>query len=516
MIIYEDESLVIPVGLGSNSSDISEKLQEKEVTITENSTTQITPDSDYIGLSKVTVTTDIPTEVHNQHKYEVVHAKTTTTVYPDSGYTGLSSVIVTGIADLQNKFAKITQGGVSTITYDEGFDGLNEVEIFVDVPLGSIELDSSTNPQRIVTDSSGYCDITVKPYSVKDIYIDSSTVAQTITPTDTDAFKNIYVNPISLRPLEITPSKSMQVFQGAYDFVQAYPVTSSIDSNIVPENIRKDTKILGVTGTLEAIGEREELTVDASTSTQIYTPHQGYVGFSKVTVNGYTDTYAPLFEAGNDYMNLSAANLRGLVNIAIGAFSVSSRAGRIKFNNITFPSTVESLSSYPFIGANYGILDFYDASIRNWPGEYDYMATAYPQFMDSTISSIVFPRKMMGFLRRSNYVIDNCTIDSINLNSCQNLYNIDMLVTDSTVKTITIPGACYEIYRLAKNCSQLTDIYCYATRPPTVTNLVENIATGGTLHVLNGYYQTYMNSDWMNSSNQYSLASYGWTVVADL
>lgn len=516
MIIYEDDTLVIPVGIGANASDISNALQEKNVTITSNTTTTVTPDEGYVGISKLNVETEIPTEVNNQEKSVTVSGSSTNTVYPDSGYTGLSSVNITSEVNLQNKFAKIVNTGATVITYDEGFDGLNSVEVFVDVPLSSIEFDSSTNPQRVVTDSSGYCDITVKPYSVEDVYVDSSTVAQTIRPTNTNAFKNIYVNPISLHPLEITPSKSMQIFNGAYDFVQAYPVTSSIDSNIVPENIRKDTKILGVTGTLEAIGDREELTVDSSTTTQIYTPHQGYVGFSKVTVNGYTDTYAPLFEAGNDYMDLSAANLRGLVNIAIGAFSVSSRAGRIKFNNITFPSTVESLSSYPFIGANYGILDFYDASIRNWPGEYDYMATAYPQFMDSTISSIVFPRKMMGFLRRSNYVIHNCTIDSINLNSCQNLYNIDMLVTDSTVKTITIPGACYEIYRLAKNCSQLTDIYCYATRPPTVTNLVENIATGGTLHVLNGYYQTYMNSDWMNSNNQYSLASYGWTVVADL
>ena len=516
MIIYEDESLVIPVGLGNNSTDDSKRLQAKNVTITENTTTQVTPDSNYIGLSRVVITTDIPTEIHNQQKDEVVHANTTRTIYPDSGYTGLSRVNVTAKADLQDKFAKISQGGVTNITYDEGFDGLNSVEVFVDVPLGKIEFDSSTNAQRVVTDSSGYCDITVNPYTVKDVYVDSSTSPQVIRPTDTDAFNNIYINQLSLDPLTINPSKKMQVFQGAYDFVQVHPVTSSIDSNIVPENIRKNTTILGVRGTLEAIGEKEELTVDSSTSTQVYTPSEGSAGFSKVTVNGYTDTYAPLFEANNNYMDIPAKNLKGLVNVAAGAFSISSVAGKIKFNNITLPDTVESLSSYPFIDLYYGKLDLYDANIINWPGEYDNMAIGYPQFLRSKISSIVFPRKMRGFLPRSQYVICDCTIDTIDLNPCQNLYNIDRLVQDSTVKSIIIPASCGDIKYLAYNCTQLTDIYCYATTPPKVSILARNIGTGGVLHIPAGCKYWYDYSDWMDSSNEYSLAHYGWTLVEDL
>lgn len=514
MIIYEDESLVIPVGLGNNSTDDSKRLQAKNVTITDNTTTQVTPDSNYIGLSRVSITTDIPTEIHNQQKDEVVHANTTRTIYPDSGYTGLSRVNVTAKSDLQDKFAKISQGGVTNITYDKGFDGLNSVEVFVDVPLGKIEFDSSTNVQRVVTDSSGYCDITVNPYTVKDVYIDSSTSPQVIRPTDTDAFNNIYINQLSLDPLTINPSKSMQVFQGAYDFVQVHPVTSSIDSNIVPENIRKDTTILGVRGTLDAIGEKEELTVDSSTSTQVYTPSEGSAGFSKVTVNGYTDTYAPLFEDDNYQIDIPAKNLKGLVNVAPGAFSISGSA--LKFNNITLPDTVESLAPYPFIDMHYGKLDLYDTNIINWPGKHNSNADLYPQFLRSTISSIVFPRKMRSFLRRSAYVIDNCTIDAIDLNPCQNIYNIYMLVKDSTVKSIIIPASCGEISNLAYNCNKLTDIYCYATTPPRVSYLVEKIGTKGVLHVPSGCKYDYDHSDWMDSGNEYSLAHYGWTIVEDL
>ena len=344
MIIYEDESLVIPVGLGNNSIDDSKLLQTKNVTITENTTTQVTPDSNYIGLSRVMITTDIPTGVNNQEKSETVHANTSMTIYPDSGYTGLSRVNVTAKADLQDKFAKISQGGVTNITYDEGFDGLNSVEVFVDVPLGKIEFDSSTNAQKVVTDSSGYCDITVNPYTVKDIYVDSSTSPQVIRPTDTDAFNNIYINQLSLDPLTINPSKSMQVFQGAYDFVQVHPVTSSIDNNIVPKNIRKDVSILGVKGTLESVGDIEELTVDSSTSTQVYTPRQGYIGFSKVTVEPYVLDSKTI--DSSTVRQIVTSDKDGLSSVAVEPYTLESRtvdAGTE--DKIVTPTRADALSS---------------------------------------------------------------------------------------------------------------------------------------------------------------------------
>ena len=512
MIIYEDESLVIPVGLGNNSTDDSKRLQTKNVTITENTTTQVTPDSNYIGLSRVSITTDIPTEIHNQQKDEVVHANTTRTIYPDSGYTGLSRVNVTAKADLQDKFAKIYQGGVTNITYDEGFDGLNSVEVFVDVPLGKIEFDSSTNAQRVVTDSSGYCDITVNPYTVKDVYIDSSTSPQVITPTDTDAFNNIYINQLSLDPLTINPSKSMQVFQGAYDFVQVHPVTSSIDSNIVPENIRKDTTILGVKGTLEAIGEKEELTVDSSTSTQVYTPSEGSAGFFKVTVNGYTDCYTKLYEEGVKGLDLTPDNLKGLKSIADGAFNNHTKM----YNNITLPSTVEKVCAYPFNGT-YNTISFYDTNIVNWPGDEYGVGTIYSTFMHATINgTVIFPKKLRGFYSRTDFVFQNCTISQINLNPCINLHNIERLAKDTNVSEIIIPASCSKIESIAYNCTQLTDIYCYAEIPPQVSTLVYNIGTKGVLHVPSGSKVRYEQSDWMSTRSEYSLAHYNWTVVEDL
>lgn len=46
--------------LGKNSSGGSSSLQEKDITITENKLTQVTADSGYSGLSKVNITTNVP------------------------------------------------------------------------------------------------------------------------------------------------------------------------------------------------------------------------------------------------------------------------------------------------------------------------------------------------------------------------------------------------------------------------------------------------------------------------
>lgn len=49
--------------------------------------------------------------------------------------------------------------------------------------------------------------------------------------------------------LEITPTKEEQVITGLYNNVIVKPVTNEIDENIISENIKKDTEILGVKGT---------------------------------------------------------------------------------------------------------------------------------------------------------------------------------------------------------------------------------------------------------------------------
>ena len=90
-------------------------------------------------------------------------------------------------------------------------------------------------------------------------------------------------------PLNINPSISTQTFTvqdiyHGYSPITVNPVTSSIDNNIKPENIKKGITILGVTGNIEFI--TEELTVTPTRRKQTKTPSSD--GYSKVVINAVT------------------------------------------------------------------------------------------------------------------------------------------------------------------------------------------------------------------------------------
>lgn len=76
-----------------NGTSVVGSYQEKTLTISENGTTVITPDTTYDAMSKVTVNVDAAGEL--QTKTVSITSNTTTTISPDSGYDGMSKVTVT-------------------------------------------------------------------------------------------------------------------------------------------------------------------------------------------------------------------------------------------------------------------------------------------------------------------------------------------------------------------------------------------------------------------------------------
>lgn len=338
MIIITDKTLVIPVGIapnyaGAGNSDI--KLQNKSVTITENGSKTLFPDSNYNGFSQVNITTNVvhtpvledksveiiengdysfipgPTydgignfrlkvNVETHDPIQVQPVKTAypsfeqdVTVVPSEGYQAMSSVIVKKAEpNLQDKTVNKASTSEVVLSADAGYQGLGTVTI-APIKTKTVTADPSTNVQEFSanTEVNEYItNVTVNPVGAKTVTVDSSINAQTINANveGNEYITSVTINPVKTKSLSITPRLVEQTFTAeqelyntvnvsaikntektydastntqTYDYAEnndvfiknltINPVTSSIDPNIVPENIAKGVSILGVNGTLE-------------------------------------------------------------------------------------------------------------------------------------------------------------------------------------------------------------------------------------------------------------------------
>ena len=115
---------------------ITPNLQSKTIDITENGTTIITPAEEYDGLSQVEVITNVLTPL--QSKTIDITENGSYGVNPDidAGFVGLAGVGInvnvpsTSEPKLQSKKYDITEDGTYTVLPDEGYDGLERVDIF--------------------------------------------------------------------------------------------------------------------------------------------------------------------------------------------------------------------------------------------------------------------------------------------------------------------------------------------------------------------------------------------------
>lgn len=85
------------------------------------------------------------------------------------------------------------------------------------------------------------------------------------------------------------------------------PVTSAIDSDITPENIKKGIEILGVTGNLEFI--TEEITINPEITSQIKIPETD--GYSRILVNPVTHEIDENIIGGNIIQGVSILGVAG-------------------------------------------------------------------------------------------------------------------------------------------------------------------------------------------------------------
>lgn len=212
--------------LNATIRNINPLTHEKTITPTKN-IQEVTYDDGYTGLSKVTINA-IPEEyiipegmlsITENATYDVTnYAKVTASVRPTP--------------NLQDKSITINENGTQNIKADEEYDGLNQVEVTVEVE-GKEDLTSELTEQNTLLDN------------------------QSITIDDIKkALQGKASVEISLQEKTITPTTSQQnvIADSSYDGlskVVVNAVDSSIDGNIQASNIKKGIDILGVTGTLE-------------------------------------------------------------------------------------------------------------------------------------------------------------------------------------------------------------------------------------------------------------------------
>ena len=229
MIILTDKMLVIPVGISPNYSGVNKpSLEDKSVEITANGDYSYTASPEYYGIGNFNVKVNVEGHYESGKTVNPSFVEDVT-VTPSEGFDAMSSVIVKkAVANLQDKTVDKASESQIVLTADEGYQGLGTVTI---APISTSTLE-------------------VKPSSQRYTYI-----------ADTDVneyFRKVIVNGVPQKTLTADPSTNEQTFNSNhssgefYSTVVVNPVTSSIDSNIVPENIAKGVSILGVTGNLEA------------------------------------------------------------------------------------------------------------------------------------------------------------------------------------------------------------------------------------------------------------------------
>lgn len=212
---------------------------------------EISPDSDKLGFDKITV---------EPISYDTLHCDSSTNaqvILPEASGNEYFNKVIIGPYTLDDFHIDITKDSVNKTYYPEG-NGFKAVEI------GNV-VEPNLKPENIVKGieifgvqgaaaiegiANETIPITVRAAETEQVFraVDSSVAGYSVVTVE--------AAPLEDRTFE--PSISKRILyprEGNYGIksVTLNPVTSSIDENIVPENIAKGVTILGVEGTMEKL-----------------------------------------------------------------------------------------------------------------------------------------------------------------------------------------------------------------------------------------------------------------------
>lgn len=207
----------------------------------------------------------------------------------------------------------------------------------------------------------------------------------TATANDIVIDKTAYVNGEKItgtipnnNDVNITPTTSQQVKErGLYNSITVEAVTNEIDSNIQPENIKKDISILGITGTLEegidtsdadatpediispktayvngqkitgTVVNQGEITIEPSTEEQI--KEKGY--YSNIRVNAVTSNIDENIVAGNIKKGVSILGVEGNLEEGIDTSDANAISGDLLIGKTAYVNGEKITGTMPNNGA---------------------------------------------------------------------------------------------------------------------------------------------------------------------
>jgi len=360
--------------------------QEKNVTITENKQTIVTPDVYYDGLSQVTITTAIPIPTYSsQQKSVVINNNGTSVILPDASYDGLSRVDLSinvpsdEPTPTQSKTVVYNQNGQYTILPDEGY-ALDRVDASVCIDTSSfyeegkqqgieeqkaklVSLSVTQNGHYSRSDGYSSVDVSVEstppvPTQTKSVVYDTNG-EYSVTP-DTgytlsaiDISINVPSSPGGSLQAKTTDASTEQVIvlpDASYyglSQVTVNAVDASIDPNIVPENIKAGVTILGVDGSLTSInGRLQDKTVDSSTLTQVVTfTSPDYTGLNTVTINPYILESKIVDSSTGSQTIFPGPNYNGIGQLTINPYVLDTKTVDASTNQLVITSDTSALSS---------------------------------------------------------------------------------------------------------------------------------------------------------------------------
>lgn len=318
-----------------------------------------------------------------------------------------------------------------------------------------------------------------------------STTQQEITPTDSShelskvTVRAVDPSDYSKEELETTinPSKNLQIVEApegkVFNKITVNKVTSDIDPNIIPENIKVNTAILGVVGTLD-VGIVPSGTVEITEN-----------GKYDITDDAYVNVNVPTGITPNGTMDITTNGTHNVTNYEFANVNIESNYD-INYDDTTKTLTINTDDSGNSSSGSNKYSSVIDRSITELTAE-DFNGVTkignYAFAGSSSLTTVTIPSTITEIGNSAFYECLNMT----NLQLLEGLQRIgqNAFYANNKITSVILPSTLTAIdYHAFWGCNNLVEVTILATTPPTAgvspfsTNNVEKIyIPAGTLSV---------------------------------